>query len=640
MLSRNDSDAAALITQMYHERRTSRAKIFNDMEQIRKHYYGEIVVPLPELDDAEKPAVANLIYQGIEQFSLRAASTMPDIKFPAIKPGFQYSEDRARKRRLAALGWLDMNRMNHKMRRRARHLVAYGASVVTLSPVSMTADDKRRIPFWQIRDPLSAYPATTVDPDNVHPEDCIFHSHQTLGWLKRNFPAQAAVLRKGDKAHDGTLITILEYMDALETVTIAVGESGPLKEKQSLINPQTQDGVASQVMLTRIHNRAEVSPVVYGGRMGLDRQAGMFDQMTGMYQRAAKLDALQTIAVFRNVFPDEWVQSIPNAPGKPRITIEADGRTGQRGVIENGTINIVHLQPGSTSGEALDRLERNARVTGSLPAELGGESSTNIRTARRGESVMSSAIDMPMAEVQEILAASLEEEIRIGVRIAKAYYGSEPKTFYMGSDGKVTAEDYVPDTDFETDICAVAYSIPGADINGMVVATGQLVGTEVLSKQTAMEMIPWVEDPIRERDQIELEGLRRATLAGLEQQASQGQLDPMTLAKVAMLKAKSHLPIEEALMKVHADEQEKQAQQAQDQMGQQQMGQPPMGPSPDQMPGLVQPPPGQEGAAPPTIAPPTEGQGNLQALLSALHQGAPAGGGGQMPAPAGAMGMM
>ena len=38
---------------------------------VQRAYYGEIVLPLPELDKAEKPLVANLLLSGGEQRALR-----------------------------------------------------------------------------------------------------------------------------------------------------------------------------------------------------------------------------------------------------------------------------------------------------------------------------------------------------------------------------------------------------------------------------------------------------------------------------------------------------------------------------------------------------------------------------------------
>jgi len=362
------------------------------------------------------------------------------------------------------------------------------------------------------------------------------------------------------------------------------------------------------------------------GRITLDRLMGQFDTMLGMYQRQAKLDALNTIAVFRSVFPDEWVVGHANSPGKPRIAQEADGKMGIRGVVENGNIMTVNLQPGQMGEQAMDRMERAQRLTAGIPAEFGGESPTNVRTARRGEMVMGNTVDMPIQEYQEIFAASMEAENRRAVRIMKAYYGDRPSQFFMGSDGAVLRNDYTPNDDFETDLSYVKYAMPGSDVNGMVISIGQRIGTGQMSVQTAREMDPAIEDPIRERDQVEIEGLRKAALAGLEQQASQGQLDPQVIARIALKKAERHMTLEKALLEVHQEMQNEQA--AQQQQQQQQAGSEgaqgaeQAGSSPEAQAGMAAPPPGQDSGNPPgtAIAPPEASEANLSSLLASLRR--------------------
>ena len=620
--------SAEQVAQLYHQRRLERQPYFNRMDEVRRHYNGSVVVPLPELDELEKPAVANLVAQGVDQFAMRVASVLPDIAYPALRPGFQGSESLARNRRLANLGWWDMNKMPSKIRRRARYMTAYGCSPVSISPVSIDPHDKRKIPFWRARNPLSSFPAPIMDPDSMEPEDCIFVDRRSLTWLRYNYPEQARVLFTGDSNGD-TLFEIIEYVSAEETVMVALGA----QRKGDDYSQQTQ-GVAMQILLERIPNRAEICPVVFPGRITLDRLQGQFDTMLGMYQRQAKLDALNTIAVFRSVFPDEWVVGHPNSPGKPRIAQEADGKMGIRGVVENGQITTVNLTPGVAGEGAMDRLERAQRLTAGLPAEFGGESPSNIRTARRGEMVMGNTVDMPIQEYQEIFAASMEAENRRAVQIMKAYYGERPSMFVMGSDGKVIHNDYVPNETFETDLGYVKYSMPGSDVNGMVIAIGQRVGTGIMSQQTAREMDPAIEDPIRERDQVEIETLRKAALAGLEQQASQGQLDPQIIARIAIKKSQRHMPLEKALIEVHEEMQKEQAAQQPDQSQQptgnpEAMGAAPGGATPEQMPGIAAGPNVPPG--PPSMQAPEQGQPNLASLLSNLRT--PSGGGASKQAP-------
>jgi len=595
---------------MYQERRMSRSGIFKRMAEVRDHYNGDVIVPLPELDEAERPAIPNLIAQGIDQFSMRVASVLPDIQYPALRNGIQASENKAHDRRMANLGWWDMNKMTTKVRRRARHLTA---SAISISPVALDPSDRRQIPFWRVRNPLATYPSPMIDPDNMEPTDCIFADRRPLGWLQENYPQQMSVLYRGDKGKSD-LFQILEYMDAGETVMVAVGAERPAQ------NPYGQEvgkGSASNIILERIPNRAEVCPVVIAGRITLDRLQGQFDQMLGMYQREAKLDALNTIAVFRNVFPDEWVVSPANSPTSPRIIQEADGKMGIRGILDKGQIQIIHPQQTQDAQIAISNLERAQRMTGNIPQELNGESGSNIRTARRGATVLGSAIDMPLQEYQEILANSMELENTRAVKMMKAYYGNKPSMFFFGTDGKVTRPDYVPNETFETDMSKVVYPMPGSDINSMVVSIGQRVGMGIMSNETARTMDPAIKDPAREADLVEIEGLRKALLTGLEQQAAQGQLDPSIIARIAQAKSQRHTTLEDAVAQIHKEEQEKQHEQAQMQAQQQ-------APTPDQQPGLgVSPENPIQGGG--------QGAPDLQTLLQSLHTG---GMGGAQMAPA------
>jgi len=611
-LQSNNLSAATEIVKLYQDRKRERGAMFGRMNDIRNHYNGDIVIPLPELDEMEKPSVPNLIAAGIDQFAMRVASVMPDIAYLPIRPGIQVSENRARDRRLANLGWWDMNKMGVKLRRRARHLTAYGMSAVSLSPVSVYDNDQREMPHWRVRNPLATFPSTMIDPDSFEPTDCIFSDRRPLEWLKANYPTQMSALYKGDKM-DHDMFEVLEYMDAHETVLMVCGAE---RLKDNSWAPDPQKNLSSSVILERIPNRAEVCPVVIAGRVTLDRLAGQFDQMLGMYQRQAKLDALDYIATFRNVFPDEWIVSSGSSPTSPRIIQEADGKQGIRGVIDRGQIQMVHSEPGQSTQGSIDRLERAQRLTAGIPAEFGGESPTNVRTARRGEMVMSNTVDMPIQEYQEIFANSLESENRRAVAIMKSYYGNKPSMFFMGASGEVFRPDYTPKETFETDLSYVKYSMPGSDVNGMVIAIGQRVGTGIMSTQTAREMDPAIEDPIRERDQVEVESLRRALLAGMEAQAQQGTMDPSIIARIAKAKAERHVTLEDAVSKIHKEMQEEQAEQANQQ--QQMMAQGGGPAMPSTQPGVNVGPDTPSGASP--MPTPPQGSQDLSSLLQNLRQ--------------------
>jgi hypothetical protein len=213
---------------------------------------------------------------------------------------------------------------------------------------------------------------------------------------------------------------------------------------------------------------------------------------------------------------------------------------------------------------------------------------------------------MPLQEYQEILAASMELENVRAVKIMRAYYGSKPSMFFMGSDGKVVNDDYTPNETFETNLSYVKYSLPGSDANAMSVRIGQKIGMGLISNETARTLDPDIEDAILEGELVEMEGLRKSLLTGLEQQAAQAQLDPSVIAKIAVYKRKG-MNLEDAVVQVHKDmqaAQQSQADAAQQQQQQGQEGQPGMAVSPDNP---------VQGAQPPA------GKPSLQDMLQQLH---------------------
>ena len=500
----------------YRARKAERGPLLNRWAEVAKQYDGDIIVPLPELDKDEKSMAVNLMGPGLDQVAMRIASTMPDISVDPLRPGIKASENNADTKRLALLSFWDMNRMHLIMRRRARYLLGYAASPVSVSFMALNPLDKRDIPHWRVLNPMSVFPSPTVDVNDIEPANCIHATLQTLSWLQAMYPTQAAVLYKG-KARPDTQFEILEYNDDEETVLVALGAVKELETGPSWTRTNTvANGTQTCVELARVPNRAGIPLTVYPGRITLSKLTGMFDQLVPLFFNASKLAALEYHAIKKSIFGDEWLVTHPGSPGQAQIIVEADGLTGVRGEIRNGQIQQTQVQPSIQAAQALDRLERTGRLAGGIPAELNGESATNIRTARRGESVLGSAIDMPVQEHQEIFEDSLEAENRRAIAVMKGYFGSKPTSFYISRNGKVTKPDYTPNDIFENDQNVVKYGMTGTDANSMVIALGQRLQMETLSQETFMEMDPVVEDVQEELARINIGSARRAMMSSVE----------------------------------------------------------------------------------------------------------------------------
>ena len=594
------------IVDLYRQRVTAQGPVLSQMRQVRQLANGDVVVPLNELDRNTKSSVANLLVQGLDQMSMRVASTMPVPYFPALREGSDRSMQMARDRKRAMLSIWDQNRMNMKMRRRARHLLAYSNSPIYIKP-----NFDKRIPEWQLRNPLDTFPAPSADPDNPVPTDCIFSYSRTYQWLIQNYGyALDGVLRVGRPQQDD-MFTILEYCSADEVVTLVMGYE---KERDPISNTAYMGSPA--VELSRVSNRTGMPLVIVPQRITLDKAHGQFDGLLGMYYTRARLQALTEIAIERGIFPDEYLVARPGE--NPEIMQVADGKSGQLGVVKGGDIQVQQSNPGYKTDSALDRLERQERLEGAIPAEFGGESGTNIRTGRRGDSILAATVDFRVQEAQEIFSSSMIEEDKVAIAIEKNYWGNTAKSFFMpGMGGGI--KDYTPNKLWETDFHYVAYSAAGSDVNSLIVGLGQRLGTGLMSKESAREADPLISDPELEKDRLVAEGIEAALLSSIQTQAADpnGPYQPDDLAYIATQVQSNKMNLSQAIMAAQKRAQERQAAQV------------PAG-SPEAQPGLSAPGMGMEAGVGGPAGPPQLGD-----LLGRLGGGA--GAAAQPQSPGGVM---
>lgn len=587
------------IYNLYSYRRRVRGPLIARMEEIKTAYNGEMVIPLAELSAHERAAVPNLVGQGIDQTATRIASTVPNIMYPVLKPGVKREEENARKRRAANLGWWEQNNMELKLRRRARWLQGYACAPVCIRP-----SGTKNIPCWYVRDPLSTYPAPDADPDCLTPTDCIFAFRKNLRWLDKNYPFNT--LRRKRAMSPDTPVTLIEYMDDQQITLIVVSSSVEDNSIQP-VNFGTNLGDTwinsdNLVVIEDADNLANICPAIIPGRITLDRDQGAYDGIIGMYQTQAMLFAMMFRAVAQDVWPNEWLISRPGEQAK--VVKMADGRTGAIGEISGGDIKQTHLSPGYEALQLVNNLERNQRVTAGIPPEFGGESGGNIRTGRRGDSVLSAAVDFPIQEAQTLLAKSLEAENRVAVAIDKAYYGNDPKSFYVSWKNAKGTVDYTPNKIFTTDQNRVFFPAAGVDAGNLTIVLGQMQGTGMMSAETAMELHPYIDDSELERDRLVVEGLNRAMQAAIEQQAASGAIPPGDIARIAELVKSNKMELAEAIQTAQKEAQERQASQA------------PPG-SPSLQPGIAQPGMGAE--ASPSVPPVQPSAQNLASVLGSLY---------------------
>lgn len=608
------SCTAEEIVAKLQQRRADRGPAIGRMVALREAYHGDVIVPLPEIEESELPSVANLLNQGLEQMALRVASVTPNIVCPPRNPMLKTEQKQALKRRNAIFGWWEQSKMDMKLGQRARHLLGYSQSYqwVKWCPVD-------EIPKYRVCDPLSTFPSDAFLEDHVNsaPADVITVYPRRIGDLARQYGV-AALAMLGHNMKPDDIVEVAEYADQDECVLIAIGTRTGREQpyNANIFDGGGSTGAMGIIELSRYPNRAELVPVGCAVRMGLDRPMSKFEGMLGMYQMQSRLMALEILAVEKGIFADMWAVARPGETVK--IITPADGLRGVVGELQGGELREIQTNPGFMTNPTIDRLERNQRVTAGIPSDFGGESASNIRTGRRGDSVLSATVDFPIAEAQKMLARSLQYENKVAIALTKAYSPHKQKSFYVSWKGAAGWTDYVASEIFTTDENIVSYSSPGADLNDLVVGGGQRLGMKTMSRSRFMELDPLVEDPEHERDMVMSEALEDAMLSGIQQQAASGQIPPADVAAIIKYVSSDRMELADAIKKVQEDAQKRQATQA-----------PPpgegMAAAPETMPGIAQPGMGAE--QPPAAMSPPGGIAGLRSMLAGIgaSQGQPGG---------------
>lgn len=584
------------IVSLWQERKNAQDPWMQTAREVKAMYNGDVVIPLPELDDAEKPAVANLLQQGLDQTAMRIASTQANPFFQPLRLGSDSAKKAANERRRVILGIWEQNEMDIKDGRRARHLIGYSSAPVQLEP-----DFVRKIPRWIVRDPLVTFAAPTGDLDDMCPSDSIFYSQRSLGWLKRKYPDKVNMIARRRPTPDmpdnnSEMFDILEYVDAEEVVCVLVGK-------------QTPGGIntgASAIDLTRYVNQAGICPVVVPGRITLDRQQGQFDGMLGMFLTQAKLQAGAVIATWRGIFKNEWFIARPGEV--PRVITQADGRRGVYGQVQGADLHESSLDPSYMTNPMIDKLEAYQRMNGGVPAQMGGEAATNVRTGRASDSILAAAVDFRIQEAQKLMARSRKHEDKRAIAIDKAYWNRPKTVSFNGLEIQ-----YTPAKLWVSDEHTVQYSYAGVDAQGITIEAAQLNGSGLLSKQTGREIHPMIKDPDVEHERLLSESLEQAGVAAIQQAAQQGSIPPADLARISELVESERMTWFAAVQQVQKEAQDRQA--TVDQQGNTTGAIPG---SPETQPGLAQPGQGAEAGA--AIQPPGASQQNLAGLLSSIRQ--------------------
>ena len=605
-----------IVWSMY-SRRTNDVTLIRQMMDVRDRYEASMVIPLnsTRTEDQLPPLAPQLIHDGIEGTAMRAAGPMPGLFVPAVnptRPRGKGSTQFANTRRRAIYANWHWNMLNLLIYRSTRHLVGYGTMAMVVMP-----DFEAKRAQIMTRSPLNAYPEPRNNDDMRPPANVGFVYGKSRDWLRRNYGDIADETGRSlndvltEHPDNDNLWDLLEWMDEDQ---IVIGVLGP-RSHNGIEDPFT-GAMQGGMMLRRWPNRAGMCTAAVPRRITLDRIAGQMNAIFGMTEWLDRLMALQVYAAEKGVVPDMYAIAEDGREGEISGGEWQDGRTGKMNML-HGVKQVGQLLPtmNPVVQTVSNSLERAARSSSGTVPMLGGENPNSLRTGQALAQMGAFSVDPRIKEIQDILAVNLERVINPAIlETERGYWPSKKYTVFSGWASDTGHVTYTPGKHFETTENLVAYAFPGLDMTQISVATLQLTGGELMSRQTGRQKHPMIDDPHSEERQIMLEKLRALEAAAFQQRVASGEVPEIDLARVIQLYAKG-AEFEDAI--TQADEEARKRQAA--------LAPPPapgMAMAPESAPGLASPGAGGEGAAPPpppSIPAPGQGQQNLRDLLRAVR---------------------
>ena len=617
------------IVAIVRARQAENTVLIDKMIEVKRRYNGEWVLPyLSDEDQAALPPLTPaIIADSIDFVALRAASVMPGVRFPALDPSkamHRRSREYAQIRRRAIGSVWSESALNLVLRRSYRHLAGYATSALVV--VAEPSAGRDGMPVIQSRDPLTSYPEPKAPEDLTPPNDCAFVYSKAADSIRATYPFAKAE-NGGPIPARGTLgSTVGELWDLVEWIDhehIVIGILGPSSWQRSTRGSiDATNGVRNYRELSREPNKAGRCTAIVPRRVTLDTISSQVANVTGIVDLMARLQGLNILASEKSIFKDRYIIGHGNSPAEliSNGGQWVDGRTGRVNIIQNAqTVGELTSTPDPNNNIQIDRLERNARVTTGLIPQAGGESYGALRTGRGMDSMMATAVDPRVQELQEIMEVSLRQANECVMELFKGQWADRKMTLFSGWVGDSGMFTFQPSEHIEQVENSVNYAIPGTDIQSTTIGLGQLFGTKAISMETFRERHPWIANPEAEAAMVQDEMIETAVLEGLAAQAQQGSIPMAYFAEIIRQRQAlgALLPAIEAADKVLKAQQAQQA--------------PPPGPdqhaAPEQMPGLqpesaapVPPgPPVDPNAGQPQIGPEQAQQG-LRHLMRALSE--------------------
>lgn len=483
---------------------------------------GDWFVEWPDLSQSpEAPTVANRVELGIDHWSAIGGAILPSIRVPLNKAAdLRTEKSAARKRERRVRGLFEDSNSSELMAQLWGDYAGTGSGVAGVWCNFGEDDPAKRNPYMLRYDPRHTY--LIKDNKGNITEMLVARKISSLE-LSAMYPEWKHVFNES-KEQD-----VEEWFwytnDRVMYAVVDVGKEGRKANRNVLIVDEEWD-------LGFVPAWEAVRPTFDGERRGV------FDQAIHILRTMQRLMLMTIMSTEEHAFPAiASYDAINPQDFGPAAVIQLRSSEGR----------IERLGPSSHFDvkDLVTRLGDEVGMEGVYPQQLSGDPGASIVSAR-GINASMGALDARLA------LAHKQFELLYG-KIA-GFMLAVDQTFCYGDkvivgderDNK-DAEDYNAETDVDGSFrCTATYGIgAGSDPANIEVRLSMHLSNRLISRRTAREQIPFMDDPDAEEVKIMREAFQDALVGGVLAQAGQG--DVLLAAQALKLMKSDAAGVEEIL---------------------------------------------------------------------------------------------
>jgi len=356
-------------------------------------------------------------------------------------------------------------------------------------PFVVELDEEAGLPRIRIENPVGAY------PEFDRYGRCIAFAkryYMSIGELVANFPEfEMALLGKEGYEQDlNSQLEIIRYYDSEQSVVYVPSRNN--------------------LILSQAYNPLKKMMVVIAKRPSLDGEMrGQFDDVLGIQLLRNRFALLAMEAAEKSV---QAPIVVPQDVNDLAVGPDAIIRTSQPQGVRRVDLNI---PAGAFTEQQL--LQQELRTGTRYPEGRTGNIDASIITGQGVQALMG-GFDTQVKSAQAIFASALRDVISLCFEVDERFFNFT-KTIRGVDAGSPYSIDYLPSKDIKNDYSAdVRYGM----LAGLNPAQGlifmlQALGGKLISKDLAQRELPFGVNVTQEQEKIEVEDLRQALVASLQQ---------------------------------------------------------------------------------------------------------------------------